>query len=61
VSGENFHTKYMQFEVANFEMAYNIFLERPALTKFMGIPHYGYLVLKMLDSNGAILIRGDVK
>jgi hypothetical protein len=61
VSGENFHTKYMQFEVANFEMTYNAFLERPALTKFMDIPHYDYLVLKMLDPNGAISIRRDVK
>jgi hypothetical protein len=34
----------MQFEVANFEMTYNVFLGRPTLTKFMTIPHYAYLV-----------------
>jgi hypothetical protein len=44
---ENFRTEYMLFEVADFEMAYNAFLGRPALTKFMEIPHYSYLVLKM--------------
>jgi hypothetical protein len=37
----------MEFEVADFEMTYNVFLKRPMLTKFMAIPHYAYLVLKM--------------
>jgi hypothetical protein len=45
---ENFQTKTIQFKVANFETAYNAFLGRPALTKFMAILHYAYLVLKML-------------
>jgi hypothetical protein len=51
----------MQFEVADFETAYNTFLERPALTKFIAIPHYAYLVLKMLGPNGVISIKGDTK
>jgi hypothetical protein len=51
----------MQFEVADFEMAYNAFLGRHALTKFMAVPHYAYLVLKMPGPNGAISISGDVK
>jgi hypothetical protein len=42
-------------------MAYNVFLGRPALTKFMVIPHYAYLVLKMLGLNGVISVKGDVK
>jgi hypothetical protein len=42
-------------------MAYNAFLERPALIKFMVIPHYAYLVLKMSGPNGVISIKGDVK
>jgi hypothetical protein len=44
---ENYRFEYMKFEVANFEMTYNTFLGRPALTNFMVIPHYAYLVLKM--------------
>jgi hypothetical protein len=32
-----------------------------ALSKFMAIPHYAYLVLKMLGPHGVISIRGDVK
>jgi hypothetical protein len=32
---ENYCTEHMQFEVADFQMVYNAFLGRPALTKFM--------------------------
>jgi hypothetical protein len=58
---ENFRIEYMQFEAADFEMTYNAFLRSLALTKFMAIPHYAYLVLKMLGPNGVISIKGDVK
>jgi hypothetical protein len=51
----------MQVEVARFEMAYNAFLRRPALTKFMAILHYAYLVLKMLGLNGVTSIKEHVK
>jgi hypothetical protein len=58
---ENYRTKHIQFEVADFEIAYNAFLGRLVLAKFMVIPHYTYLVLKISDSNGLISIKGDVK
>jgi hypothetical protein len=58
---ETFRTKTIQFQMADFEAAYNAFLGRPALTKFMVIPHYAYLVLKMAGPRGVISIRGDVK
>jgi hypothetical protein len=58
---ENFRTEHLQFKVANFEMAYNAFLGRPTLTKFMAIPHYAYLVVKMSGPHGVIYISGDVK
>jgi hypothetical protein len=44
---ENFRIENLQFEVADFGMDYNAFLGRPTLSKFMVIPHYTYLVLKM--------------
>jgi hypothetical protein len=31
------------------------------LSKFMVIPHYAYLVLKILGLHGVISIRGDIK
>jgi hypothetical protein len=58
---ENFCTKNIQFEVTNFETTYNTFLGWPTLSKFMAIPHYAYLVLKLLGSHGVISIRADVK
>jgi hypothetical protein len=58
---ENFRAEYMQFEVADFETTYTVFLRRPTLTKFMTISHYAYLVLKMLDPNRVISIKGDAK
>jgi hypothetical protein len=51
----------MQFEVTDFETTYNAFLGSSILTNFMAIPHYTYLVLKMLGLNGVISIKGDVK
>jgi hypothetical protein len=47
--------------VVGFETTYNTFLGRPALTKFMAILHYSYLVLKMPGPRGVISIRGDIK
>jgi hypothetical protein len=58
---ENFQTENIQFEVADFETVYNAFLGWSRLTKFMAIPHYTYLVLKIPRPCGVISIRGDVK
>jgi hypothetical protein len=58
---ENFCIEYMQFKVAGFEMIYNAFLGRLTLTMFMAIPHYAYLVLKMLGLNVVLSNKGDVK
>jgi hypothetical protein len=43
----NYQTKFIPFEVANFETSYHAILGRTALAKFMAIPHYPYLLLKM--------------
>jgi hypothetical protein len=51
----------IRFEVADFETTYNAFLGQPALSKFMAILHYAYLVLKMSGLCGIISIRGDIK
>jgi hypothetical protein len=58
---ENFRTENVQFKVADFETTYNTFLGRSALTKFMTISHYAYLVLKMPGPHRVISVRGDVK
>ena len=44
---KNYHTEYITFEVADFHASYHAILGRPAMAKFMAIPHYVYLLLKM--------------
>jgi hypothetical protein len=44
---DNYRTRYVKFEVVDFETSYNAILGRPAITKFMAVPHYTYLVLKI--------------
>jgi hypothetical protein len=44
---ENYRIEFIKFEVANFKSSYHAILGRPALTKFMAVPHYVYYLLKM--------------
>jgi hypothetical protein len=46
--------------VANFDIAYHAILGRPALAKFMAIPHYTYLVLKMPTKQGILSLRANL-
>jgi hypothetical protein len=39
-SRDNYRTEYIKFEVADFETSYHAILGRPAITKFMVVPHY---------------------
>jgi hypothetical protein len=50
----NYRTEFIQFEVADFEISYHAILGRPALAKLMAIPHYPYLMLKMLGPHGIL-------
>jgi hypothetical protein len=58
---ENYRTEFIKFEVANFESSNHAILGHPALTKFMAVPHYVYLLLKMLGQSGVLTLRGDLK
>jgi hypothetical protein len=53
---ENYRTEFIKFEVANFESSYHAILGRPALTKFMAVPHYVYLLLKMPGCSGVLTL-----
>ena len=57
---KNFRTKYVKFEVADFESSYHTILGRPVLAKFMVVSHYAYLLLKMLGNTGVLSLRGDL-
>jgi hypothetical protein len=57
-SRDNYHTEYVKFEVADFETSYHAILGRPAIAKFMAVPHYTYLVLKMPSPAGVLSLQG---
>ena len=57
---QNFRTEYIKFEVADFESSYHAILGRPALAKFMAVPHYVYLLLKMPGNTGVLSLQGDL-
>jgi hypothetical protein len=58
---ENYRTEFIKFEVANFESSYHAILGRLTLTKFMAVPHYVYLLLKMPGRSGVLTLQGDLK
>jgi hypothetical protein len=60
-SRDNYHTEYVKFEFADFETSYHAILGRPAIAKFMAVPHYTYLVLKMPTPAGVLSLQGDLK
>jgi hypothetical protein len=47
--------------VADFESSYHAILGRPVLAKFMVMPHYIYLLLKMPGKTDVLTFRGDLK
>jgi hypothetical protein len=57
---ENFRTKYLSFEVADFKSSYHAILGRPMLARFMVVPHYTYLVLKMSAPKGVLTVYGGL-
>jgi hypothetical protein len=57
----NYRTEFIKFEVTDFESSYHAILRRPAIAKFMAIPHYLYLLLKMPGPNDVLSLRGNLK
>ena len=51
----NFRKERLEFEVVDWESQYHAILGRPAFAKFMAVPHYAYLQLKMPGNNGTPL------
>jgi len=49
----------LTFEVVNFLGVYHALLSRPCFAKFMAIPNYTYLKLKMPGLKGVITIEGS--
>ena len=56
----NYRVEHINFYVADFDTAYYAILGRPALAKFMAIPHYAYLVLKMPSPAGVLTLWANL-
>ena len=52
----NFRSEVLTFEVVDFPRSYHAILGQPCYAKFMAIPNYTYLKLKMPGSNDVITV-----
>ncbi|XP_066385003.1 uncharacterized protein [Miscanthus floridulus] len=55
----NFHKEPLTFEVVDFPSVYHALLGLPCFAKFMAVPNYTYLKLKMSGPNGVITTEGS--
>jgi hypothetical protein len=58
---QNYRKEKVDFEVMDWPSQYHAILGRPAFSRFMAVPHYTYLVLKMPGPNGIITVKGSFK
>jgi hypothetical protein len=58
-TSNHFRREPIWFEVVDLSSAYHTLLGRPALTKFMAVPHYAYLKMKLPGPKGLITIVVD--
>jgi hypothetical protein len=58
---DNHRREPIWFEVVYLNSPYHALLGRPALAKFMVVPHYGYLKMKLPGPCGVITITGCYK
>ena len=58
-SKANFRTETLTFEVVDWKGVYHDILGRPAYAKFMAVPNYTYLKLKLPGRIGVITVSGS--
>ena len=59
-TASNYRVEHINFYVADFNTAYHAIHGWPALAKFMAIPHYAYLVLKMSSPIGVLALQANL-
>jgi hypothetical protein len=57
----NFQKETLTFEVVGFRGTYHVVLGRPCYTKFMAVPNYTYLKLKMPGPRGTITVSSTYR
>jgi hypothetical protein len=58
---DNFRKETLTFEVVGFRGAYHAILGRPCYAKFMAVPNYTYLKMKMPGPNGVITVGSSIE
>ena len=58
-SKANFRTETLTFEVVDWKGVYHAILGRPACAKFMAVPNYTYLKLKLPGPNRVVTVSGS--
>ncbi|KAM3333913.1 hypothetical protein ACQJBY_028775 [Aegilops geniculata] len=58
---DHFRCEPLWFEVVDLTNMYHALLGWPALAKFMAVPHYAYLRMKLPGPKGLITITGDYR
>jgi hypothetical protein len=56
---QNYRREKLDFKVMDWPSQYHAILGRPAFLRFMAVPHYTYLVLKMPGQRGIITVKGS--
>ena len=56
---KNFRREKIEFEVVDWPSQYHAILGRPAFARFMAVPHYAYLMMKMPGRHGIITVKGN--
>jgi hypothetical protein len=57
---DNYRQETLTFEVVGFRGAYHAILGRPSYAKFMAVPNYNYLKMKMPGLNGVITVGSSI-
>jgi hypothetical protein len=55
----NFRKEKIEFKVVDWPSQYHAILGRPAFARFMAVPHYAYLKLRMPANRGPLTISGS--
>jgi hypothetical protein len=58
-NSNNYRKEKLEFKVMDWPSQYHAILGRPAFAKFMAVPHYAYLTLKIPGPRGTITVQGS--
>jgi hypothetical protein len=58
---QNYRREKLDFQVMDWPSQYHAILGQLAFSRFMAVPHYTYLVLKMPGTRGVITVKGSFK